>query len=365
MNIAKLKDKLINDVEKVQKILEFVECGKIKYSPRSNEIRCAYDDDPSSNGTSIKINMNTMYCVNYSDKFSFRGDILVLVQKLTDCTLREAIKKICEATGIEYKDGKDDEEVLPFGGYYKGLYKHKNNDIELETYPESVLREYEDIGSVRFENDGINLKVQTDFNIMYDVYSNRIVVPWRNDKGIVVGIMGRYGANEKHCIENDISKWYPLIAFQKSGALYGFYENYGSIMNKKVVRIGESEKFVLQLKSMQKVITNYETGEVYIDIHDTGVAVGTHYITPHQKKMIQCCYPDEIVICFDEGVGEDHLIKTANSLKYFQGIHKPKIGYIYDEENKYMLKGSKCSPSDMGREVFDKLLNECVKWIDD
>ena len=37
-----------------------------------------------------------------------------------------------------------------------------------------------------------------------------------------------------------------------------------------------------------------------------------------------------------------------------------KIGIIWDKDNKYMLKGSKVSPSDQGKEIFLKLCNECI-----
>ena len=37
-----------------------------------------------------------------------------------------------------------------------------------------------------------------------------------------------------------------------------------------------------------------------------------------------------------------------------------KIGFIYDKNNKYMPKGSKVSPSDLGKNIFEKLISECL-----
>ena len=37
-----------------------------------------------------------------------------------------------------------------------------------------------------------------------------------------------------------------------------------------------------------------------------------------------------------------------------------KIGFILDKENKYLPKGSKVSPIDLGKEIFLKLCDECL-----
>ena len=37
-----------------------------------------------------------------------------------------------------------------------------------------------------------------------------------------------------------------------------------------------------------------------------------------------------------------------------------KIGFILDKNNKYLPKGSKASPIDLGKEVFFKLCDECL-----
>ena len=41
-------------------------------------------------------------------------------------------------------------------------------------------------------------------------------------------------------------------------------------------------------------------------------------------------------------------------------LRECKVGIIYDTKNKYMKKDSKCSPTDLGKDKFNKIINECV-----
>ena len=41
-------------------------------------------------------------------------------------------------------------------------------------------------------------------------------------------------------------------------------------------------------------------------------------------------------------------------------LRECKVGIIYDVKNKYIEKGSKCSPTDKGKNVFEKLIEECI-----
>ena len=36
---------------------------------------------------------------------------------------------------------------------------------------------------------------------------------------------------------------------------------------------------------------------------------------------------------------------------------------MYDGHNKYLPKGSKCSPSDLGKDIWNNMVTNCVKWM--
>lgn len=361
MNISQLKETIIANPEYIQDILEHI--GLFKIKDYGKEYRCAKYEDGSATGVCI-VKDTLKYFYRGRDG-EITGDIFTLVQDQEQVNFTDAIKIICEATGLsqEQFNKSEDVTILPFGGYFKGL-KGSSDDYyqELPTYPESILEQYDRIPATRFTKDGINVKVQHDFKVSYDYESDRILVPWRNPAGQIIGIMGRYNGDDFE--ERNLAKWFPIIKFPKSQVLFGFSENYYDIQKSRIIVIGESEKFPMQLRSMEKPIVNMETGEILrYESYNFGLAVGSHSVSQVQKKLIHSCFPDTIIIAFDEGIEEEYLIETAKKLQYENSFFQTKVGYIYDKNNLYLPKGSKASPSDFGKEIFDKLILNCTKFV--
>ena len=50
-------------------------------------------------------------------------------------------------------------------------------------------------------------------------------------------------------------------------------------------------------------------------------------------------------------------------MKDFMRFKEFELCMIIDKGNKYIPKGSKASPSDFGKEVFDNIINNCIKII--
>jgi DNA primase len=361
LNIAQLKQEIIDNPHYIEAILEALELFKIR--DYGKEYRCAKYQDGSPTG--ICVQKDTLRYFYRGRDGENNGDIITLVQDNKKVNFAEAVELICKFTGLNQEQFNNKEEVisLPFGGYFKGL-KPNNIDSyeELPTYPESILDSFDMIPNERFAKDGINIKIQRDFKVGYDYETDRIVVAWRNPSGKIIGVMGRYNGDDYN--ERGLAKWLPIIKFPKSQVLFGFFENYSGIQKSKTIVLGESEKFVMQLKSMEKPILNYETGEILCyDGYNFGLAVGNHSVSNVQKRLIQSCFPDTIIIAFDEGIEEDYLRDTAKKLQYENSFFQTKVGYIYDKDGLYLPKGSKASPSDFGKDVFDKLVMECTKFI--
>lgn len=199
-----------------------------------------------------------------------------------------------------------------------------------------------DFPNQRFLNDNISIETQFKFNIKYDSTENRIVVPWFNKKGNLVGITGRYNFNE---IGNN-PKWKALENFPKGNYLYGLYENFENIKKEEYVIIGESEKFVLQLDSMG---------------YNNGLALGNCIITNKQANIIKSLPVKKIILALDEDRNAEHILVQCEKIQ--GGIFNSKEIYcIYDKDNIVLPKDSKCSPTDLGKENFEKLLKDfCFK----
>ena len=337
MNVAQITEYLIENKEKIGVVLEKAEFSNITF--KNNEYRCARDY--GRNPTSIKVDATTLSSACFST--GTFGNLYTILQDKLDINFPQSLKFICTALGLDYS--YEPKKInYPFGGYYKNIRKYDGSYIvNLETYDESILNKYERKCNRMFLDDGISLKTQIKYNVSYDYITDRIAVPWRNINGEIIGIMGR-----KNIRDWEDYKWIPIIPFQKSQVVFGYYENYNSIQEKKTIFIGESEKFPMQLDSMGNKM---------------GLATGRNYLSDVQVKYIKSLYANNIILCYDEGIEEDMLIKQAEKLVYKNNFFNNKVGYIYDRNNKILENGSKNSPSDMGKEKFKELLKNHIVWL--
>jgi DNA primase len=314
-------------------VLLLKEYGYGKFNVNEDEIRCSKPD--SSNGSTCRIRLNnSLMCTDFSS--SFNGDIFELIIFHTDTTYADIIGKCYEMFNIENIDDDD------FDGLDLDLgLDTKPKEVLIPIYDKSELDNYEHVWNMKFVEDNIMPRTQEIFGIGYDYRSRRITIPWFTVEGELLGVMGRayytgYGN----------FKYVPLLRFKKHHSLYGIYENKKYIENNRVY-IGESEKFVLQLHTMN--VRN-------------ALALGGNSIDSYRLSLLEKLNVREIVFCFDEGLDietQKRALKTAK--KYFK--NKVKIGVMYDSHNKYLGKGSKCSPTDLGKDVWNNMVNHCIRWM--
>lgn len=354
MDILQVKELLYNKAESVEKVLKKVGCGKIRHLTLNNEIRCAIDDEPDSNGNSVRVKLDTLYVVSFSDRFQFRGDIIGFIKEKRKCTIGDSLRLICEAIGVPYKHGRNETKQikLPFGGYYKSCKpQHEYSYDEMNTYAEDILDDLLNIPNKMFLTDGISLETQKIFNIRYDLNSNRIIIPWRNPNGEIVALVGRWNGEDYNDHNPKYKPILPVNGFQKSLLLFGYSENYNYLYNADVIYVFESEKSVLKMHSMGFY---------------NAVAIGSHNLTLYQANLIKSLYPKHIVIAYDEDIKDtDFLKKQCQMLKYNIGFYQSKVGYIFDKNNIYLPLGSKNSPCDLGKDIFIKLSQNCVEWMEE
>lgn len=340
MDVSSLKNYIINNPEYIELILEQTGFHYIEYNKMRNEYRCAREE--GRNPTSVKINEKTLAATCFST--NLKGDLVTLVQSKIYTSFPNTIKRIAEI--VDFKDtGKQEEYSLPFGGFYKQIAKLRSDEFfDLETYSDDILNRFEIVPNMLFYEDGILPEVQNKFQIGYDSVTGRISVPWRSFSGELVGVMGRL--NKKELTDEDV-KWFPIIPFPKSKTLYGYVENYNSILEKKFVLISESEKGTLQLSSKG---LNF------------GVSLGGSFLSEFQANNIKSMFPETIIVMLDEGLSEDHSMEIAVQLKSNK-FYKNKVGYVYDKKNMYLPKGSKMAPADLDKNYLKKLIDDCTIWI--
>lgn len=305
--------------------------GYDKFTINEDEIRCSKPD--SSNGSTCRIRLNNcLSCTDFSS--SFNGDIFELIMFHTDVTYTDIVSKCYEMFNIEDVDYED------FDGLDLDL-DTSPKEILIPIYDKSELDNYDDVWNMKFVEDNIMPKTQEIFGVGYDYKSKRITIPWRTLEGELLGVMGRaYYDNY-----GDF-KYFPLLRFKKHHSLYGIYENKKYIENNRVY-IGESEKFVLQLHTM--------------GIHNA-LALGGNSIDDYRLSLLEKLNVQEIVYCFDEGLDVGVQKRALKITKKYFG-DKVKIGIVFDGRNRYLSKGSKCSPTDLGKETWNNMITNCIRWL--
>jgi DNA primase len=336
--ISDINKQLIANPEHIKNILDTF--GFCNIDIRTKEIRCGISKD--NNSSSVRIRLNDKLS---SDDFGrdIHGNLISFLMKSKGLEFQEVFKVIKNELGIsEYTYFK---QPSIFGGFYNKIKRHNTSTLDMPIYDDSILSNYIRSPNILFLRDGISLESQKKFKIGIDTITQRISCPWYDFEGNLVGVTGRYLGNYN---EDEIPKWFPIIPHPKSQTLYGYIENYAYLQDCDEIYLGESEKFTMQLDTM--------------NIH-TACSLGGNTIHAPQIKHLIWLNPKKIIFCLDEGLDEEIIInqckKVISLLKFFD----IKVGYIIDRENKIMPKDSKCSPSDLGKGKFLELKNNYIEWV--
>ena len=307
---------------------------KIRYQPHKNLITSTRPESGADNPNGFLLYIDTL-------KYMFttragNGNLFTLVMDYKDVNFPKALELICKWIDIKEPQYK---VFFPFEGFYKKLYKTgKNAEVYLNEYQESNLPAA--IGlSQRFFKDGISFKIQEQWGVRYDFDGNNILIPIRDSLGRLVGCKAR--SNEVDCPHD--KRWFAYLSYPKTSIVYGYFENYKYIQQKRKVFIFEAEKSVLQCASFGLYIA---------------VAIGGHNFSNKQVEYILSLMAEEIIIAFDNDVVEDEVIYESKKLLSNKIIIN-KVGYIFDSDH---LLDEKMSPSDKGKKIFKKLLKN-IKWI--
>ena len=329
--ITKIKESLIDDIDKIRNILEEIGCLKIKLV--KDNFKFANDDEGTFSGNGNTLNIHTLSYCSYSH--NIRGDILTLVSYKRNTELGGAIKWLADFLGLDWEYREKKSITLPFSGFFMNFEKVQEENYKYETYDDSIVRKYEECGlSLYWIKDGISALTQEHFRIGYDPYSMRITIPWFDEIGRCIGFQGRLDRSE---VEDWECKYLPVIPFFKGNTLYGLYQAYNDIQNKGEVIIVESEKSVL--KAYQMGITNV-------------VAIGCHSLSPRQIKIIKSLAVD-VCIAYDSDVPLEEMIEEGKNC-IIDNIFFNNTVTVLDMDG----LGDKISVFDLNKEVVDKTLEE-------
>ena len=330
--IQELKKQLLENPENICTLLEEFDFAHITL--KRNEIRFARNSD---GGHNIRIRLNDEY-LNVTDYVnSIHTDIIsyIIKEKHTDFrSVLSAIKRILNLSD----DWRPQSRRLIFGGVYEHII-HRT-DSSPKTYDESILDEYLKVPNERFQRDNISLEAQMKFGIGYDVCTDRITIPIRDQHGSLMGIKGR----RNHETDNEEDpKYLYLVPCQMSKTLFGYSTNYSSMYGRTVM-IFESEKSVLQCASYG---------------YHNAVALGSNSLSEYQAKMILSLNPQKVIFMLDSDLPLENTKRNIDMLRSVAIMRDLQINYF--DWTECLELPAKASPSDEGKEVFEYILAENIK----
>jgi DNA primase len=187
-----------------------------------------------------------------------------------------------------------------------------------------------------FLDDGISIKTQKEFEIMFDLETERVVFPIYNINGELVSVKGRYVGKDEWILEE--VKYLYLYNFDKSIELFNLHRALKYIKECGEVIVFEAEKSCM--KAWQYGFKNT-------------VAIMGSELSPYQAYLLKKLEVN-IIFAFDNDMSVEHVKNQAKQIK------TRKCFYIKDTLG---LLGEKDSPVDKGEIAWRRLYKECVKAI--
>lgn len=334
--LADVKKELINHPDKLKDVLEHFGYCNIVIRPKY----ISFGRDEKSSKKSIVINLENneyLYTIDYAR--NIRKDIFSYIIEQRKVEFIDVLNEVRHALGItDYYDFFDNKGI--FGGFYEKIRKQRTNKVN--TYDDSILDYYVNCGNTRFLTDNISLLSQKFFGIRYDVESQGIVIPIRNQFGQLMGVKERFNYD----VPDGEMKYFYAVPCSMSQTLFGYSQNYEFLVN-NTIYIFEAEKSCMQCYSYG--IRNC-------------VSLGSGSISIQQVKMLLELNPKRIIFLHDVGYGLENIMRNIDMVKNYSRFTEVELGYW-----SYFGRGyeNKVSPSDLGKEYLENVLQNEITMMGD
>lgn len=296
--------------------------------------------------------------------YVYFNDDSIIFRCYTNCGNMSLEKFIERYRNCNYFDAKRlvdeilDRSIKGFDKLYKEELEPpfvKKRQKEYETnkvIDDSVLNNFYSIPYGGWIKENISGKTQRKFNIKFDVVHNSIIIPQLDENGQLVGVRRR-ALNELD-VENS-GKYKPIFAGGKwydansSTVLFGLFENKENIIKSKKVIVFEAEKSVMQL-------------DTFYDGTAPAVALYGSNMSDYQAELLRKLGAEELIVALDKEYQNEREYKTylkvlVKKFQKFQSFFT--VTFVLDDFNSSLL-GYKDSPSDHGKETFEKLLRRRI-----
>lgn len=321
----KLKRMLAGNPDRLEEFLKSY--GFANFRSR-NPKYMSFGRDEFSSAKSIALYFDNMSVHDYAK--GFHGDLIEYLKFEKDVEPEEAIVEMRRYLGVS--TFTKSEEVGDIEEFENELDRTEYYSSDPNVIDESVLDEYLDVPNERFLNDGISLATQKKFGIRYYEEKQAIIIPIRRADGLLIGVKARFNRD----VGQHELKYVYFEPCLVTKTLYG----YDQLKETETIYIFEAEKSVMQADTMG--INNC-------------VALGSSSISQYQCNLIKKLQPKKIYLLTDKGLLQRVVEQDCE-----------KINKIIENVEIYTWTPGddvpdKASPTDLGKERFEKALREEMK----
>lgn len=327
-----IKSEFIKNPDKIITYMEHFGYEHIKN--HGSYISCARDLDSSPKSIVIRLTKNEALLVHdYARDVVL--DIFNFIIKQRGIGFGEVINYSKNILGIDNGFYGSEKKQI-FGGLFNNI--KKQDTFKVEVFDESVLNKYRKGPNKKFLKDNISISAQKEFGIGFDVMNQAITIPIRDEFGRLMGVKERIN----HTPREGEQKYYYDIPCLMTHTLYGYCNNYNYLCG-NTIYVFEAEKSVMAAWSFG---------------YKNCVALGSSNLSKKQCQLLISAEPKEVVFLYDEGSKPEIIKKSAETLLKYSRMKDFKIMYWDFKNSIYCEEGSKVSPTDLGKEAFEYIIND-------
>lgn len=299
---------------------------------------CPFHNDINAS-LSFNEEKNTYFCFGCKSG----GHLISFIMQHKNISFPQAIEYILKLSNIELREREYSEICNYLNKANISTKKHSKNTLNRTYLSEDIMNQYTKEPIKEWLSVGISQEVLDKYNVRYDKRGNAIVFPIRDKNGKIIAVKARTLYENFDDLGIRKYKYYQPIG--TNDFLFGLWESYDSIMRKKEVLVFEGSKGKMTVESFG---------------YDNSVSLETNSINDFQLDIL-LSLKVSIVMCLDKGM-------NIVSCKKNKSVDDVDIGLLPMMTDVYVLKDVdnsleiKNTPTDKGKEVFDKLYNNRYKF---
>lgn len=225
----------------------------------------------------------------------------------------------------------------------KSMAKHA------QIYPLSDLNRFVDKLPYAWIKEGISVDTMRKYHIGYYPLLDCTTIPVFDKEGELLGVRGRFWREE----DIELGKYRPIWTLERDyklptgNLLYGLYQNQEVIKVTHEVKLFEGEKSVMQMESILE--------------QNNAVAMFGCNLSKMQLQQLIELEVERYVVCLDKWGSEEDKARWRKDVDKIVKMCKPYGEVVVVED--YGELDYKDSPSDKGKEVWEKIWQELIDKV--